>query len=221
MKLRIASLSLLASYLMLAAAPAAAQDIYNNGPINGNTDAWTFNFGWIQSDSFTVSGGNSTITGLSFGAWLSPGDILTSAEVWITSGEGGGTSYFNQVVDFAQSNCQMNHYGYNVCTEMGSFNGPSLNNGTYWLNLENGSVPSGDPVYWDENSGIGCTSPGCPSEASNNSGTMPSESFTVLGSESSTTTSTTTTGTVPEPGSLMLFASGFFGVTAMLRRKLL
>jgi hypothetical protein len=50
---------------------------------------------------------------------------------------------------------------------------------------------------------------------------MPSESFTVLGSESSTTTSTTTTGTVPEPGSLMLFASGFFGVTAMLRRKLL
>lgn len=106
---------------------------------------------------------------------------------------------------------------------MGSFHGPSLNNGTYWLNLENGVVPSGDPVYWDENSGIGCTSPGCPSEASNNSvGTMPSEAFTILGTSSSTSTSTstTTTGTVPEPGSIMLFGSGILGLVGMLRRKL-
>ena len=168
-----------------------------------------------------MSGGNSTITGLSFGAWLSPGDILTSAEVWITSGEGGGTSYFNQVVDFAQSNCQMNHYGYNVCTEMGSFNGPSLNNGTYWLNLENGSVPSGDPVYWDENSGVGCTSPGCPSQAEGNNciagphggySCIPSESFTLYGDVSG--------ATVPEPGSIVLFGSGFLAAVGLLRRKL-
>ncbi|MFZ0314764.1 MAG: PEP-CTERM sorting domain-containing protein [Candidatus Korobacteraceae bacterium] len=223
MKLRVASLSLLALGLTLAAVPASAQVVYNNGPIYGNTDAWTFNFGFIQSDSFTVSGGNSTLTGLSFGAWLFPGDTLTSAEVWITSNEGGGTSYFNQVVSFAQSGCQTNNFGYDVCTEMGSFHGPSLNNGTYWLNLENGVVPSGDPVYWDENSGIGCTSPGCPSEASNNSvGTMPSEAFTILGTSSSTSTSTstTTTGTVPEPGSIMLFGSGILGLVGMLRRKL-
>jgi len=49
MKLRVASLSLLALCLMLAAVAAAAQDIYNNGPINGNTDAWTINFGFIVS----------------------------------------------------------------------------------------------------------------------------------------------------------------------------
>ncbi|MFZ0792405.1 MAG: hypothetical protein WAM65_01460 [Candidatus Korobacteraceae bacterium] len=81
MKLRVASLSLLALGLTLAAVPASAQVVYNNGPIYGNTDAWIFNFGYIQSDSFTVSGGNSTLTGLSFGAWLFPGDTLTSAEV--------------------------------------------------------------------------------------------------------------------------------------------
>jgi hypothetical protein len=74
MKLRIASLSLLTLCMMLAAVPAAAQDIYNNGPINGNTDAWTINFGFIVGDSFTVSTGNTTMTGMSFGAWLYPGE---------------------------------------------------------------------------------------------------------------------------------------------------
>ncbi len=221
MKLRVASLSLLALCLMLAVVLAPAQDIYNNGPINGNTDAWTINFTNVVSDTFTISTGNTTVTGVSFGAWLFPGDTLTSAEVALTSLEGGGTTYFDQVVPFAGSGCTMNQYGYNVCDETGTFNGPTLPNGTYWLNLENASTVDGDPVFWDENSGVGCTSPGCPSEASNNSvGTLPSESFTVLGSESSTTTSTTTTGTTPEPSGIMLFGSGILGLAGMLRRKL-
>ena len=216
MKLRSASLSLLAFCLALAALPAAAQDIYNNGPINGNVDAWTINFGFLVGDSFTVSSGPSTVTGMSFGAWLEPGDTLTSAEVWISSEGGGfGTTYFNQTVNFTASGCAVNQYGFNVCDETGSFNGPTLNNGTYWVNLENAKVPSGDPVYWDENSGIGCTSPGCPSQTYSVPGTIPGESFSMLG-----TASSTTTGSVPEPGSLMLFASGFFAVAAMLRRKL-
>ena len=216
MKLRFASLSLLAFCLTLATVPASAQDIYNNGPINGNTDAWTINFGFVVGDSFTVSTGTSTITGMSFGAWLYPGDTLTSAEVWISSGAlGEGTTYFNQTVNFTASGCAMNQYGFNVCTETGIFNGPTLNNGTYWVNLENASTVAGDPVYWDENSGVGCTSPGCPSQSLETGGSVPSESFTILG-----TASSTTTGSVPEPGSLVLFASGFFGLTALLRRKL-
>ena len=39
MKLLVALLSLLALCLMLAAVPAAAHVVYNNGPIYGNTDA--------------------------------------------------------------------------------------------------------------------------------------------------------------------------------------
>jgi PEP-CTERM motif len=205
--------------IALSCVPAAAQDVYNNGPINGNTDAWTINFGFIVSDTFTISGGNTDVTGLSFGAWLFSGDTLSSAEITITSMENGGTLYYDQVVNFTQSGCVLNQYGFDVCTETGTFNAGVFGNGTYWLNLQNASVPSGDPVYWDENSGVGCTSPGCPSMPSENSvGSIESESFTVLGSASS---STSTTTSVPEPSSLMLFATGILGVGALVRRKLM
>jgi len=211
-----AVLSLICCSILLAI-PAVADTVYDNGPINGSIDAWTINFGFEISDSFTLSGASTTLTGLSFGAWLFPGDTITSVEVSITNFEGGGTTYFDQVVNLTQSNCVGNQYAFNVCTETGSFNGPTLAAGTYWLNMQNAVVPSGDPVYWDENDGVGCTSPGCPSIASNDSvGTLGSESFTLVGNSSTTTT----TGTVPEPGSLVLFASGALGLAAVVRRKL-
>jgi hypothetical protein len=211
--MRIASLTLLA--LCLAVVPAFAQsDIYDNGPTNGTTDAWTINFGFVVSDSFTLSSA-STISGLNFATWMAPGDTLTSAEVSITSSEFGGTSYFDQTVSFTQSGCVGNQYGYNVCTESSTFSGPSLNAGTYWLNLSNASVPSGDAVYWDENSG--------PSSASENSlGTVPSESFTLLGGTGPGpgTGPGTGPGSTPEPSSIMLFGSGVLGLAGVLRRKL-
>ena len=212
MKMRIASLSLLA--LCLAVVPAVAQtDIYDNGAINGTTDAWTINFGFTVSDSFTL-GSASTVSGLSFGAWLTPGDILESAEVSITSSEFGGTSFFDGVVNFSQGGCSSNQFGFNVCTETGSFSGPALNAGTYWLNLNNAVVNTGDPIYWDENSG--------PSSASQNSlGTIPSESFTLLGGSGPGPGSTGPGATsTPEPSSIMLFGSGILGLAGVLRRKL-
>jgi hypothetical protein len=213
--MRTASLSLLALFLTLAL-PASAQTVYSNGPINGNTDAWTINFGFIVSDTFNVVNNNATITGASFGMWLFPGDTLTTAELSITSRENGGTSYFDQTVNFTTGACTANQFGFNVCTENTTFSGPTLNSGTYWLNLQNACAPCDDPVYWDENSG--------PSSASESSvGTIPSEAFTVLGTTSSTTTtstSTTTTGAVPEPASIMLFGSGILSLVGVVRRKL-
>ena len=160
-----------------------ANRIYDNGPINGNVDAWTINFGFIVSDTFTVVSGETPVTGMSFGAWLFPGDTLISAELSITSSPNGGTSYFDQTVNFAGNSCTLNQYSFDVCTVTTSFNGPMLNPGTYWVNLQNAIVPSGNPVYWDENSGEGCESSGCPSQAEENEevGTIPSESFTILG----------------------------------------
>ena len=209
--MRIASLLVLC--LALAAVPALAQTVYSNGPINGNVDAWTINFGFIVSDTFNVVNNGTTLTGMSFGAFLDPGDIVTSVELSITSGENSGTTYFDQTVNVTQTDCRSNQYGFNVCQENTTFNGPTLNSGTFWVNLQNAQVPSGDPVYWDENSG--------PSQASENTiGSIPSESFTIFGTSSSSTTSSTTTTSVPEASSIMLLGSGVLGLAGLLRRKL-
>ncbi len=50
-------------------------DLYDNGPINGTTDAWTINFGFVVSDTIAIAGGNA-VNGLTFGAWVFPGDVL-------------------------------------------------------------------------------------------------------------------------------------------------
>ena len=120
---------------------------------------------------------------MTFGVWLFPGDTLQEAELSITASPNGGTSFFDQTVDLTQTGCGSNQFGYNVCTVSVSFTGPALNAGTYWVNLSNAVVNNGDPVYWDENSGVGCRSEGCPSQADESSlGTIPSESFSILGS---------------------------------------
>jgi PEP-CTERM motif len=90
--------------------------------------------------------------------------------------------------------------------------------GTYWLNLANAVVNDGDPIYWDENSGVGGNGPSSASE--NSVGTIPSEAFTVLGTSSTSSSSSSTGGTVPEPSSIMLFGSGILGLAGVLRRKL-
>jgi hypothetical protein len=213
---RIVSLTLLC--LALAAIPATAQydnfgqGHYDNGPINGTTDAWTINFGYVVSDTFTGDG--NTDRDFYFGVWEIPGDTLTSVQWSITSGENSGTVYASGTSSVTDKFISTNQYGYDIDVIMVSDLNLSTTNGTvYWLNLQNATVPSGDPVYWDENSGAGCGGTGsgknCPSLASESSvGTIPSEAFTVGGQ-----------GT-PEPNSFLLFASGILGLAGMLRRKL-
>jgi hypothetical protein len=193
MKLRIVLLAVFA--LCLAVIPGAAQMLYNNGPVNGTTDAWTINGGYVVSDTFSLSSA-STVTGVNFYSWTFPGDIVNSVELSITSSEFGGTTYYDQVVNFTGSGCSTNQLAYNVCLESSVGMTPvNLASGTYWLNLEN-AYCTDDPLYWDENSG--------PSSASENTvGTIPSEAFTVLG-----TTSTLRTEATPEPSSVMLLGSG-------------
>ena len=67
-------LALALACLIIAALPATAGTIYDDGPINGTIDAWTINFGFTVADTFTVSSGTSKIDSLTFGAWLFPGD---------------------------------------------------------------------------------------------------------------------------------------------------
>ena len=202
--MRIASLIILC--VALAAIPAFAD--YTNGAINGTTDAWTINFGYIVSDTF-VTGAPTVVVGFDFGVWEFPGDVLATVDWSITSAENGGTVYGSGTAggkNLTDQFISTNQFGYDIdkITVTG-LNVALSNPSTYWLNLQNATVPSGDPVYWDENSG--------PSSASESSvGTIPSEAFTVHGSGMS--------GMTPEPGSILLFGSGILGMAGLLRRKL-
>ncbi len=148
--MRIASFAVLC--LALVAIPALA-DTYDNGPINGTTDAWTINFGYVVSDTFTLASAG-TVTGVSFGVWEFPGDTMQTVDYTITSTENG--TGVGLTVNVSDKFISTNQFGYNI--DLISFNsgGVPLAAGTYWLNLYNATVASGDPVFWDENSGKGC-----------------------------------------------------------------
>jgi hypothetical protein len=166
--------------------PLDGTDIYDNGPPGGQ-NAWGIFGGYVTTNSFRVLTDNTSITGLSFNAWLFPGDTLSSAEVSISSDPfGHGNRFFDQTENFTQGYCY-----YDPSCETAFFSGPTLNNGTYWLTLSNAETKNRNPVNWDQNSGDGCQSLGCPSLAMSNSdqiGAIPSESFTILGNATTTTT---------------------------------
>ncbi len=157
--------------------------IYENGPVNGTTDAWTINFGYIVSDSFVPSNGGQ-VSGFDFGVWELPGDKLSSLQWSITSAPNGGTVYGSGTVSgssLTDKFISTNQWGYDIDEISATGLSVSVTSGsTYWFNVFNAAVPSGDPVYWDENSGKGCNSPGCPSQAYESSvGTIPSEAFDI------------------------------------------
>jgi hypothetical protein len=157
----------------LARRHAAPQDtvlLYENGPVNGNTYAWTINFGYVVADSFTLGVGR--INGFDFWVWEFPGDSLSSVDWSITSAPFGGTTYASGTAsgsNLTDKFISSNSYGYDIDAASASGLNVSLGAGTYYLNLQNAVVPSGDQVYWDENSGTGCHSSGCPSLADESS----------------------------------------------------
>jgi hypothetical protein len=186
-----------------------AGDIYDNGPTTGTADGWTINFGFAVTDSFTVAS-NTSANAFAFIFWLSPGDTAPSVDLSIgTSAFGSDVANFTGLVSTGSTNLGSNQYGFTLEQDSYSFATVNLNaDTTYWITLQNASVPSGDPVYWDENSG--------PSQAQENTlGTIPSESFTIPGS------GTSTTGTdSPEPSSVLLLGSGLLALANIVRRKL-
>jgi len=196
--------------LALLSAPAWAQWSYDNGPINGTTDAWTINFGYIVSDSF-LPNADTSVTDFSFGVWEFPGDSVSSVDWSITASENSGAVYGHGTAsggNLTDKFISTNQYGYNIDLisvtglDVGVTSGPP-----FWLNLQNASVPSGDPVFWDENSGAGCRSHGCPSSASESAiGTIPSEAFTI-------------SSAIPEPSIILLFGSSAVCLIGMRRRK--
>jgi hypothetical protein len=210
MKQVVASLSLLTILcLVLAVAPAMADTLYDNGPINGTTDAWTINFGFSVSDSEIINRSSKGGGGFAAGIWLSPGDSVTSVEIDFGTTSFGTDIFSGVLLASGFTDLGTNQFGFDL--QQGYFPLPNipLPVGTSWITLSNAVTPSGNPVYWDENSGVGCMSSGCPSLAFENSvGSIPSEAFTLTG---------TSGGTTPEPSSIMLFGSGILGLVGVLR----
>jgi uncharacterized repeat protein (TIGR03803 family) len=166
--------------------PACGGWTYENGPVNGTTDAWTINFGYIVSDTFLPG---SLVQGFDFYVWEFPGDRMSSVDWSITSSPNGGTVYGSGTVSggsLTDKFISTNQYGYDI--DKVSASGLNVNvtvGSTYWFNVFNATVPSGDPVYWDENNGNGCHSTGCPSQAYASAfGTISSEPFDIVGNGS-------------------------------------
>ena len=213
MHLRIASLTLLC---LLAATTASGQVLYDNGPVNGTVDAWTINFGFVVSDTFTLAN-NSTVGGFDMAVWEFKGDTVLTVGWSVTSQENFGTLYGSGNATVSDKFISVNQFGYDIDELTATGLNLPLNAGTYWINMQNAVVTNGDPVYWDENNGVGCKGDNgmggnCPSMPSeNDSGTILSESFDITG---------TSGGTTPEPSSILLFGSGIVAVGSMLVRRL-
>jgi hypothetical protein len=207
MKARILVASLFVLLTFAATSALADTTLYDNGPINGSVDGWTINFGYAVTDSFSI-GTATTITGFQFGVWAYPGDAPLSVDYSLSTSPFGGTP---TTIALTSTFEYSNQYGYDIDTEVASGLNIAISTGNYWLTLQNAVTTQGNPLYWDENSG--------PSQAHQSSlGTIPSESFQIIGiTDSAATNSSSTT---PEPGTIMLFGTGIIAAAGALKRKL-
>ena len=204
--------------LMLAVTPAVADTtLYSNGPYNGTTDAWSINFGFSVSDSFTVPTG-SYFEYLHIVYWnASTTDLLTSVDMAVGSASFGGTPRTSAGV--VNTFLGTNQFGYALYQADTTF-ATIYWSGTGYITLSNACTTSGcsvtNPVYWDENSG--------PSTAYENTvGSIPSEAFTLTACICCGVAGGTgpNCGQTPEPSTItLLFGSGIVALAGGLRRWL-
>jgi hypothetical protein len=144
---------LIAVFLLLTTPAAADSLIANNLPINGQLGSFQISGSGAVSDSFAVSG-NYTVSTVVFGAWVDPGDSVTSVDWMIGTFPfdddiGSGEAETLSFLDFTNTD------SYDVDAVVVPIPNLPLSTGTYYLTLLNAMSSSGSPVYWDINNGIG------------------------------------------------------------------
>ena len=210
-QIRIASLALLAVLcLMQAVIPAMADTLYSNGPYDGNTAAWGIGGGNAVTDSINLNSSRSNVYEVDFVYWdASASDLLTTVDVSIGTTPFGTDEFSGTLTGITNTFLGTNQYGYALYRAGAATYDVAAGQASY-VTLSNACTSSGcdtNPISWDENSG--------PSTAYDSElGSIPSESFTLVG------TTDGGGGTTPEPGSLVLFGSGMLGLAGVLRHKL-
>jgi len=149
----ILSAALLAAGLMAGSAQAGV--LYSDGSINGTVDALTINYGFQVADTFNLSGGSTLTSVQGVGLWLFPGDTATSVQWSILTSNGGllGTTVASGTASLSLSSAGADSYGFSLYNAAFSLPNLKLGAGTYWLELQNLNVASGDSGYWDINGG--------------------------------------------------------------------
>src|SRR5271166_1334010 len=175
--------------------------VYEDGLFMASLDAWSIFTPYAVSDTFFTSHAHK-ITGFCFGAWVEPLTAVPNTVDWsITDSAnapcpselclGNGTATLSCDLYCASGDklfppsprtCGLSLANVYACTasipDVGVPAGVTL-----WPNLTNATTtPGGGFVFWDQNIGLGCNSPQCPSLASQNTtGTIPSEMFVLYG----------------------------------------
>jgi hypothetical protein len=198
----------------IAVVPALADTVlYNNGTASSyTTKSYEVSGGiFTVTDSFTLAQA-SVVDGANFGIWVISGSTVTAID-WqiIDSGNtvlasGAATDLAGPLVGTATIAGVVHYSIYQDSTSIADL---SLGAGTYFLALDNAAATSPTPPYeqevlWDISNG--------PSTAEQNVlGSIPSETFEILGPSAAT----------PEPSSILLLGTGLVGLGGFLRRRLM
>jgi len=202
-----------AAFSVALAQPATAQTVvYDNGGVNGESGAVSIVWGWAASNSFTLSA-TTQITGVTFGAWVSPGNSVTAID-WGINDVFPPDFLSNGTASITSSTfVGTNSSGYSLYTYAFSITPETLEAGTYYLSLQNAASELGGAIYWDINFGGSAA-------YSNLYGQVASESFQILGiQERPGGPGDGDPQGVPEPASWLMMVAGFCLAGAALRSR--
>lgn len=211
-KSALLSVLVLGISVTFTAAPAFADStvLYDNSTSNSyQGNGYYVGPGYSMTDSFALSS-NSTITGISLGVELYPMDPVSEVDWQITTSAFGGTVIDSgAATTLTEDDFASPIFGESFPAQVTfDIDNPDLSAGIYYLEIDNiaGSI-NGNPVsvFWDTSSGPST------GQASYYSGSQPSETFQILGTEDTAT---------PEPSSFLLLGSGLAGLAGLLKRKL-